>query len=451
MSLRRAWVRGRSWDPRWIVGLRRLLRAEHFDVVHSHSPITTIGARIALRTIPRRTGRAGHDRAQRLGQPRPRDPPGRCRDRPRRRDPPRGVRSRASRSMPARLRSSTRVIQYGIDVAAVRAAAPGRDGVRRSLGVAPHEVLDRHRRQPPRDEGLPRPPGRGRAGDRAHDGVRFVALGQGPMGQELLDQADRLGLGDCFRFLGYRSDASRSWRPSTSSASPSLHEGLPVTLMEALVLGIPVVATDVGGTGEIVTDGREAVLVPPGAPDQLAAALHRVVGDPSRRRRWRHAARTRGDVARRRAGAIRDVEAVYRELVAVTADTSIVSRRGHRRRSARRAGAPRGLARLGPRRPGSPTSSSGSTSTTRSAGPRRGSRSTGTASSASARSCAGSSTTATAHSARRCAPSTPRPHPDYQGRGIFRALTLAAVDRAERPKASTSCSTRRTTRAGRAT
>jgi glycosyltransferase involved in cell wall biosynthesis len=79
-----------------------------------------------------------------------------------------------------------------------------------------------------------------------------------------------------------------------------------------LVLGIPVVATDVGGIGEIVTDGREAVLVPAGEPDRLAAALIALVDDPARRREMAAVARTRGDaldVGR----AIRDVEAVYRE------------------------------------------------------------------------------------------------------------------------------------------
>jgi glycosyltransferase involved in cell wall biosynthesis len=143
-------------------------------------------------------------------------------------------------------------------------------------------------------------------------GVRFVALGQGPMQQALHEQAAKLGLGEHFRFLGYRSDAVDVMAAFDVFCLASRHEGLPVALMEALVLGIPVVATDVGGTAEIVTDGREAVLVPAGEPDRLAAALTALVDDPARRREMAAAAHARGDaldVGR----AIRDVEAVYRE------------------------------------------------------------------------------------------------------------------------------------------
>jgi glycosyltransferase involved in cell wall biosynthesis len=289
-----------------------MLRAERFDVVHSHSPITTIGARIALRTIPHRdrprlvttehnvwdshapaTRRA--DAATARGD-----------------EIHLAVSEAVRASMPARLRSSTRVIQYGVDVAAVRAAAPGRDEVRRSLGVAPHEVLIGTVANLRATKGYPDLLAAAAQVIARTTGVRFVALGQGPMRQELLDQTDRLGLGDCFRFLGYRSDAVEVMAAFDIFCLASLHEGLPVALMEALVLGIPVVATDAGGTGEIVTDGREGVLVSPAAPDQLAAALVALVNDPARRLAMAAAARTRGDaldVGR----AIRDVEAVYRE------------------------------------------------------------------------------------------------------------------------------------------
>jgi glycosyltransferase involved in cell wall biosynthesis len=305
-----------SWDPRWIVGLRRLCRAERFDVVHSHSPITTIGARIALRSLPRRvrprlvttehnvwdshaTATRRADAATARGD-----------------EIHLAVSEAVRDSMPERLRAKTRVIQYGVDVEAVQAAAPGREAGRRALGVGPDEVLIGTVANLRATKGYPDllvaaakvlANGSPNASD-----VRFVALGQGPMEQELREQAARLGLGDRFRFLGYRPDAVEVMAAFDIFCLPSLHEGLPVALMEALVLGIPVVATDVGGTGEIVTDGRDAVLVPPGDPERLAAALIALVGDPERRRRIGAAGRTRGedlDVGR----AIREVEAVYRE------------------------------------------------------------------------------------------------------------------------------------------
>ncbi|MDQ1385878.1 MAG: hypothetical protein QOG65_3257 [Actinomycetota bacterium] len=301
-----------SWDPRWIVGLRRLCRAERFDVVHSHSPITTIGARIALRSIPRRDRPrlvttehnvwASHAAVTR-----------RADAATARGDEVHLAVSEAVRaSMPDRLRSSTRVIQYGVDVAAIRAAAPGRDEVRRSLGVASDQVLIGTVANLRATKGYPDLLAAAAKVLPRTTGVRFVALGQGPMQQALHEQAARLGLGERFRFLGYRSDAIAVMAAFDIFCLASLHEGLPVALMEALVLGIPVVATDVGGTGEIVTDGREAVLVPAGEPDRLAAALIALVDDPARRREMAAAAHTRGDaldVGR----AIRDVEAVYRE------------------------------------------------------------------------------------------------------------------------------------------
>jgi glycosyltransferase involved in cell wall biosynthesis len=61
---------------------------------------------------------------------------------------------------------------------------------------------------------------------------------------------------------------------------PSLWEGLPLVLIEAGSLGRPMVATDIGGTREIVTDGETGLLVPPADPAALAAAVHRLLADP---------------------------------------------------------------------------------------------------------------------------------------------------------------------------
>ena len=95
---------------------------------------------------------------------------------------------------------------------------------------------------------------------------------------------------------------------------PSHHEGLPIALMEALALGLPVVATRVGGVAELVTDGEEAVLVPPRRPAS-GRALIALARDPERRAAM--AKRARG--AQRHAfdapSAVATIEAVYREIV----------------------------------------------------------------------------------------------------------------------------------------
>jgi len=91
-------------------------------------------------------------------------------------------------------------------------------------------------------------------------------------------------------------------------------EGLPVALMEALALGLPVVATRVGGVAELVTDGVDAVLVPAGEPAALADALVALAQDPARRAAMSRAACARADALDATA-AVRAIEAVYREAV----------------------------------------------------------------------------------------------------------------------------------------
>ena len=121
-----------------------------------------------------------------------------------------------------------------------------------------------------------------------------MAVGQGPQLDELIALHEESRLGDRFRFLGYRSDVPRLASGFDIFCMSSHHEGLPVAVMEALVLGIPVVSTDVGGIGEIVTDGREGLLVPVGSPELLARALLDLADDPERREACAAAAAKRG-------------------------------------------------------------------------------------------------------------------------------------------------------------
>ncbi len=87
---------------------------------------------------------------------------------------------------------------------------------------------------------------------------------------------------------------------------PSLSEGLPVALLEAMAWGRPIVATRMGGVPEVVDDGVEALLVPPADPAALAAAIGRLLGDPRERLRL-------GRAARKRAATLNEVE-VYGRL-----------------------------------------------------------------------------------------------------------------------------------------
>ena len=115
--------------------------------------------------------------------------------------------------------------------------------------------------------------------------VRFVAVGQGPQEAETRQLHDDLGLADRVILTGFRDDAVRVMGACDIFTLASKWEGLPVALMEALALGLPVVATEVGGVAEEMHDGVDALLVPPRDPVALADAIERVVTDPRLRER----------------------------------------------------------------------------------------------------------------------------------------------------------------------
>lgn len=124
-----------------------------------------------------------------------------------------------------------------------------------------------------------------------------------------------LGLGDRFRFIGFEPEIRDLLAISTALVHPSHSEGLGLAILEAMAVGLPVVATRCGGPEEVVEDGVSGLLVPPQDPPALAAALRRVLEDPSAARRLGAAA-----AARVRAfsleGPARAMERIYRDLLA---------------------------------------------------------------------------------------------------------------------------------------
>ena len=105
--------------------------------------------------------------------------------------------------------------------------------------------------------------------------MRFATAGQGQLQDEIAEVHRRSGLGDRFALLGYRDDAPRLIAAADVFVLASQHEGLPVTVMEALTAGVPVVAPAVGGLPQVVSDGKNGRLVTPGSPTALADAIER--------------------------------------------------------------------------------------------------------------------------------------------------------------------------------
>ena len=127
--------------------------------------------------------------------------------------------------------------------------------------------------------------------DRA--GWRLAIAGRGEEEPRLLAQAAASGIAARVHLLGFRSDVADILAAGDLFVMPSLSEGLPLALVEAMSFGLPVVVTRVGGVPEVVTDGVEGTLVPPSDPAALAAAIRALLDDPARRSREGDAARTR--------------------------------------------------------------------------------------------------------------------------------------------------------------
>lgn len=124
--------------------------------------------------------------------------------------------------------------------------------------------------------------------------VLLLIAGDGADRAGLEQQAAARGLGpEWVRFLGFRSDVPDLLAASDFFALPSISEGLPLSMLEAMTHRLPVVATPVGGIPEVVWEGEHGLLVPVGNADRLATAMQRLSTEPDLRRRLGDAARER--------------------------------------------------------------------------------------------------------------------------------------------------------------
>jgi glycosyltransferase involved in cell wall biosynthesis len=107
----------------------------------------------------------------------------------------------------------------------------------------------------------------------------LVVVGEGPSLEELRNRAERNGLRGRVVFAGLRPDARAVIGAADTVLVPSRSEGLPLAALETLAAGTPLVATDVRGLRELLTDGADALLVAPDAPEAMAEALRRALFD----------------------------------------------------------------------------------------------------------------------------------------------------------------------------
>ena len=145
----------------------------------------------------------------------------------------------------------------------------------------------------------------------------FLLIGDGPLRGRLEELARTFGLEQNVRFLGTRSDVPELLALTDVVVLPSLEEGFPNAVLEAMAAGKPVVATRVGGIPEAIVDEKTGLLVPAGDAASLAAAIGRLMEDPGRRTFMGAAGRQRVHERFGLSKMVAEMEALYEERLNV--------------------------------------------------------------------------------------------------------------------------------------
>lgn len=111
--------------------------------------------------------------------------------------------------------------------------------------------------------------------------LRVLIAGEGPYRASLEARVAALGLREVVTFAGFVTDVPSLLAGAAAFAMPSQTEGMPISLLEAMAAGVPIIASAVGSIPEIVRDGREALLIPRNDQGALTAALERLLTDPA--------------------------------------------------------------------------------------------------------------------------------------------------------------------------
>lgn len=214
-------------------------------------------------------------------------------------------------------RAKCTTIYNGLDADAFRASAAPREAARASLGLAPGElaVVTVGRLQPQKaHEHLI---GAAQLVASRYPGlaVRYLVVGEGPRQAGLEALAGEAGLAGRMQFLGARRDVPSLLAAADLCCLTSRYEGFSNVVLECLIMGLPVVATDAGGVREAIEDGRSGWIVPVGDVAALADRIARLLRDDGLRRRMGHAARERGATFSIDAN-VQATAALYRRLLA---------------------------------------------------------------------------------------------------------------------------------------
>jgi glycosyltransferase involved in cell wall biosynthesis len=176
------------------------------------------------------------------------------------------------------------VIYNGVDLSAFAREAADRESLRREMGIGDEDLLIL---QVARLDHLKDHATAVRTLERVvrhRPDARLVLVGEGPELGVIQEEVRRRKLEPYVRLLGLRKDVPRLLPAADLFLLTSISEGIPLTVIEAMIAGVPVVATRVGGVGEIVEDGRTGLLAPAGDDGTLAEHVLRLANDRNLRR-----------------------------------------------------------------------------------------------------------------------------------------------------------------------
>ena len=267
-------------DPRGWMRFNRWLRRERPDVVQAHLPHAAWLARWSRVAAPMRvlvdtlhsssTGTLGRRFGYRFSNWLP--------------DRVTAVSAAVAQAhLQARMVTAARlaVLPNGVDLETWKPDAEVRNAFRRVLGLQGKFLwFAAGRLDPVKDYGMLL-----QAMVDVPEAANLVIAGSGPMENELHRLSDELGLEDRVQFLGFEPNVLRWMRVANGFVLASRWEGLPMVVLEAAACGVPVVATDVPGTHEVVVDGKTGLLAAQGSAKALAAAMTRMMEMPGEERR----------------------------------------------------------------------------------------------------------------------------------------------------------------------
>lgn len=185
------------------------------------------------------------------------------------------------------------VIYNGIDLEPFARAGRDREAARREMGAGPDDLvliqvarLDYLKDHATAIRMLERVAAR-------RPDARLVLVGEGPERGKIEDEVRRRGMTERVRLLGLRTDVARLVAAADVLLLTSISEGIPLTLIEAMAAGLPVVSTRVGGVGEVVAEGETGLLAPAGDDAALAEHVLQLADDRERRVRMGERGRQR--------------------------------------------------------------------------------------------------------------------------------------------------------------